>query len=119
MDSFIKSSKENTQRNTQAMYISPQSSGQAVSRAVARLKSTASASCMHMQLLISAPAFKHVTTLPLTSKPKKCYLLFMYSGYVKQVSHLGLLLFLLSSSLEEHGCVAMSFWTSDMERNGN
>lgn len=43
----------------------------------------------------------------------------MYSGYVKQVSHLGLLLFLLSSSLEEHGCVAMSFWTSDMERNGN
>lgn len=32
----------------------------------------------------------------------------MYSGYTE---HLGLVLFLLSSSLEECGCVAMSFWT--------
>lgn len=64
MGSFVESSKDNSRGRTQAMYVSPQSSGQALSRAVARLKSAASAKCMRVLLLNSGPTFKHVTTLP-------------------------------------------------------
>lgn len=43
----------------------------------------------------------------------------MYSGCVKQVPHLGRVLFLLLSPLEERGYVAVPFWASDVERRGS